>query len=331
MNEEIKKKLERQGHRFIGDHGSVKICNWTRKSLVDGGCCYKEKFYGIKSHLCCQMSPWLGCENKCVHCWRPIEVNFGEIVGEDIKKPSELIDSCVVLQKKLLTGFKGNSKVNKKKFKEAQEPMQFAISLIGEALNYPKIGEFIKELCERGKTSFLVSNGLNPSALRDLAKKDCLPTQVYISMNAPDEKMFNEWNRSCVKDAWEKYNESLDVLKNLKSKTRTVLRMTLVKEKNMLDKHIKGYVDLIKKACPDFVEVKGFVSVGFSRQRLGYDMMPTQDDIKEFGEKLIEGLKGYKILDEHEASKIILIGDGRKDKEIKRISVSRNSLGFPTS
>ena len=314
---DIKITLEKQGHRFIGDHGSVKICNWTRKSLVDEGCCYKEKFYGIKSHQCCQMSPWLGCENKCLHCWRPIEVNFGENVSENIKEPEEIIDEAVSFQRKLLMGFKGNGKVNLEKFKEAQEPMQFAISLIGEALNYPKIGKFIKALGDRGKTSFLVSNGLHPDVLSDLGEKDCLPTQVYVSMNAPNEKMFNEWNKSSVRDAWKKYNKSLDVLKDLKSKTRTVLRMTLVKDKNMLFEHVKGYVNLIKRAKPDFVEVKGFVSVGFSRQRLGYDMMPTHEDIKEFGDKLIEGLECYDVLDEHSSSKVILIGDNNKDKEIK--------------
>ena len=97
--------------------------------------------------------------------------------------------------------------------------------------------------------------------------------------------------------------------------------MTLVKDKNMLHEHVKGYVDLISKARPDFVEVKGFVSVGFSRQRLGYDMMPTHEEIKEFGERLVDelrarGLKDYKVLDEHEVSKIVLIGDGEKERKI---------------
>jgi len=317
MDGKIKDKLEAQGHRFIGDHGSVKICRWTRKSLVDDGCCYKEKFYGIKSHRCCMMSPWLGCENKCLHCWRPIEVNFGEIVGEEIKDPKEIIDSCVIAQRKLLTGFKGHDGVNMKKFKEAQEPMQFAISLIGEALNYPKIGEFIKELKDRGKTSFLVSNGLHPSVLRELGEKDCLPTQLYISMNAPNKELFDKWHCSVIDNAWEKFNESLNVLKDLKSKTRTVLRMTLVKDKNIDDSMIEGYVDLIDRARVDFVEVKGYVSVGFARQRLGYDMMPTHEEIKEFSEKLVEGLDGYSVLDEHSASKVVLIGDGGKEKEIE--------------
>jgi len=321
IEREAKEELEKEGYRIIGKHSAVKICRWTKKSLIDEGVCYKQKFYGIDSHRCCQMSCTLfHCENKCIHCWRNLKyTKLGKVKNPD--DPKKIIDACISKQKKLLMGFKGNDNVNMKKFEEAQEPMQFAISLIGEALNYPKIGEFIYELTKRGKTSFLVSNGLNASVLQELGEKDCLPTQLYISMNVPDKELFDRWHNSSVDSAWDKFNESLDVLKSLKNKTRTVLRMTLVKDKNMLHEHVKGYVDLISKARPDFVEVKGFVSVGFSRQRLGYDMMPTHEEIKEFGERLVDelrarGLKDYKVLDEHEVSKIVLIGDGEKERKI---------------
>jgi tRNA wybutosine-synthesizing protein 1 len=185
------------------------------------------------------------------------------------------------------------------------------------------IAEFILELGKRGKTSFLVSNGLNPDVINDLDKKNCLPTQIYISMNAPDKKLFDTWNNSSVKDAWKKYNQSLKIIKSLKDKTRTVLRMTLVKNKNMENKHLKGYVNLIKNARPDFIEVKGFVSVGFSRKRLGYDMMPNHEEIKKFADKLVEnlksiGLKNYKVLDEHPISKVVLIGDKKKKRIINQ-------------
>jgi len=313
----IKKALMKQGHRFIGEHGSVKICRWTAKSLVDQGICYKEKFYGIKSHRCCMMSPWLACGNKCLHCWRPIEFDFSEVVkGEkEILEPNKIIDKCIKEQRKLLTGFKGNKKINMKKFREAQEPNQFAISLIGEPLLYPKIGELIVELSKRGKTSFVVSNGLCPSVLRKLSRSRQLPTQLYISMNAPNENMFMKWNNPSVKNAWKKYNESLKIMSKLDC--RTVIRMTLVKGLNMDHRMIKDYVKLIKKSECDFIEVKGFVSVGFSRKRLGYDMMPSHKEVVSFAEKLVEKLgKDYKILDEHEASKVVLVGKDGKKKEI---------------
>ncbi len=304
--------MKNQGYRFK-DNSAVKICRWCKKSLVDEGGCYKQKFYGIKSHLCCQMSPNLSCQNKCLHCWRAIELNF------NVKKnsePKEIIKNCIEQQRKLLSGFKGNKKINLEKLKQAQEPMHFAISLIGEPTLYLKLGEFIKELKNQGKTSFLVTNGLVPEALEKLEKQNALPTQLYISLNYSNEEMFRKITKNQDKGAWKKFNQSLEVMKALKNKTRRVLRMTLVKDLNMNDEMIKEYAELIKKANSDFVEVKGFVSVGFARQRLGYDKMPTYKEIQKFAEKLAK-LLNLKILDKHEFSRVVLIGKDEKKIGIK--------------
>jgi len=75
-----------------------------------------------------------------------------------------------------------------------------------------------------------------------------------------------------MKDAWEKLNKSLEIMSKLKGKTRTVFRMNLVKDLNMIEP--ENYARLIKKANPMFIEIKGFMSVGFARQRIGYDKMP---------------------------------------------------------
>ena len=72
MKLNAKEILRKQHYETIGDHAAVQICRWTKKSLTDKGVCYKEKFYGIKSHRCCQMTQMILCENKCIHCWRAI-------------------------------------------------------------------------------------------------------------------------------------------------------------------------------------------------------------------------------------------------------------------
>ena len=307
--------LKKQHYEIIGNHSGVQVCRWTKKSLINEGICYKEKFYGIKSHLCCQMSPAVGfCQNRCLHCWRAIELTIDQKMngGDD---PKEIIDKCIKAQRKLIIGFKGNSKINKIKFKEAQEPMQFAISLTGEPTLYPKIGELVSELRKRGKTSFIVTNGLQPSVLSKLNKGGNLPTQLYLSLNTPDKKLYKKWHRSLDKNAWKKFNETLELFPKLK--TRKVIRMTLVRDLNMNDKYVKDYIKLIKKAKPDFIEVKGFMSVGFARQRLGYETMPTYEEVMDYAEKICEELgKEYKILDEQVFSRVVLIG---KDKEKMRI------------
>ena len=325
--EKIKQLMEKQGYRFVGNHSAVKICRWTKNSLRDEGVCYKEQFYGIKAHLCCQMTPWLGCDNKCVHCWRAVELDFNKIIDKkNIKKPKEIIDRCIEAQRKLIEGFKRGkgknlSRANMKKWEEAQEPTQFAISLSGEPTIYPLIGDLIEELRKRGKTSFLVTNGLYPEKIKEISEKNQLPTQLYVSVNTSNKKLYDKFHRSGKKDAWEKLNETLEILPKLKNKTRTVFRMNLVKDLNMNDEYIKEYAELIKKSKPMFVEIKGFMSVGFARQRLGYDRMPTHKEMKEFSKKLVKELKkqGYKILDEKIESRVLVLGKDVKELKIKRI------------
>jgi tRNA wybutosine-synthesizing protein 1 len=318
VSKKLKEVLKKQHYSVFGDHSAVQICRWCKKDLLDEGECYKAQFYGIKSGECCQMSCCILCENRCLHCWRAIELGTGTKLKR-IDNPERIIKECIEAQRKLLTGFKGNNRVNKKKFKGAQEPSQFAISLIGEPTLYPKLGELIKELRKQKKTSFLVTNGLQPAVLSKLNKERNLPTQLYISMNASNKKLYDKWHRSKVKNAWKKFNESLEVMNKLKKKTRTVIRMTLVKDLNMREEHVEEYVKLIKKANPDWIEVKGFMSVGFARKRLGYEMMPRHDLVRDYAERIaIELGEGCKILDENVYSAVVLIGKSKSRMKIQK-------------
>jgi tRNA wybutosine-synthesizing protein 1 len=329
--QKVKETLQKQHYAIVGKNSAVQICRWTKKSIKDEGVCYKEKFYGIKSHGCCQMTPWLGCPNKCIHCWRDVEMTLGNKLGKDTDSPKKIIDGCIEAQRKLLQGFnidknsrkKQLSKANMKKFAEAQEPMQFAISLSGEPTLYEKIGELIEELRKRGKTSFLVTNGLYSEKLKELLKKKQLPTQLYVSVNSPNKEEYNKFHKSSMKEAWKKLNQTLELLPLLGKKTRTVFRMNLVLDLNMKKEHTKEYALLIKKSKPLFIEVKGYMAVGFARHRLGYERMPKFEDILNFSKLLSNELKkigeNYKILDNHEFSRVIVLGKNKKDLKIKQI------------
>ncbi len=323
----IKKVLKKQHYEIVGDcgHSAVQVCRWTKKSLRNEGVCYKEKFYGIKSHLCCQMTPsvvW--CPNRCLHCWRAVELTLGNKPSGKTDSAKEVIDGCIKAQRKLLQGFKVDpksrkkqlSKADMKKYNEAQEPMQFAISLSGEPTAYDKIGDLISELKKRGKTSFLVTNGLYPEKLKELVRKKQLPTQIYVSVNSPNEKIYKKFHRSSDKEAWKKLNETLEIFSGLRRKTRTVFRMNLVRDLNMSDSNIKEYAELIRKADPLFVEIKGYMSVGFARQRMGYEKMPTYEEIERFSKKLSAEI-GLKILGSHLQSRVFVLGKNKKDLKIK--------------
>lgn len=66
------------------------------------------------------------------------------------------------------------------------------------------------------------------------------------------------------------------------------------------------YAKLIKKADPDYVEVKAYMCVGSSRERLTLDNMPTFDEVKSFAEK-IGNECGKEIVNESRTSRVVLL------------------------
>jgi tRNA wybutosine-synthesizing protein 1 len=128
------------------------------------------------------------------------------------------------------------------------------------------------------------------------------PTQLYISLVAPDESTYSEVCRPMSGEGWDKLNRSLELMHSFKC--RKVVRLTLVKGVNMKDP--AGYAGLLKKTGCDFIEVKGYVCVGYSRRRLKMENMPLQQEIKAFAEKLSEET-GYRQVEESEPSRVVLL------------------------
>ncbi len=294
------KDLERQGYRMVGNHSSIKVCLWCKKSLRDEDFCYKEKFYGIKSHRCVQMTPVFICNQRCQFCWRDIDFTPTKFSGK-VDDPKFIVDESIKQQREYLQGFKGSKKVNMKKFNESLNPNQFAISLSGEPTFYPKLDGLIKEIKSRGYTAFLVSNGTNPEMLNKLIKNKAMPTQMYITLPSPNEEIYNNVCNPLNESNWKNILKSLKLLNKF---DRSTIRLTLVKNLNMLN--IKEYAELINIAKPEFVECKAYVNVGFSKERLKIENMPRHNEIKEFTKKLNK-LINYKVKDEKIESRVILL------------------------
>ena len=66
------------------------------------------------------------------------------------------------------------------------------------------------------------------------------------------------------------------------------------------------YAKLIEKANPDFVEVKAYMCVGSSRERLTLDNMPTFDEVKNFAKQIGDEC-GREIVNESEISRVVLL------------------------
>lgn len=299
-----RKTLESQGYHFIGpnQHSAVKSCLWLRKSLRGEGNCYKGKFYGIRAHRCIQMTPSIFCNQRCLHCWRPLEAfTMGEEhEPSEWDRPEVLVEACISEQRRLISGFKGSSKTSVDLFREAEQPRHAAISLIGEPTLYPYLKELIEEFHARGMTTFVVTNGTNPAVLREIR-----PYQLYVSLNAPDEATYTRVSHAHF---WPRITESLDVVQRLtqEGKTRTAVRITCIEGINMHNPD--GYAELLRLAQPDFVEVKAYMHLGYSRKRLTRAAMPTHARVKEFAHRIAERLApGYDLVDESEVSRVVLL------------------------
>ncbi len=299
-DQDLAGELADQGYQLTGRHSAVKLCYWTRQSLTQRRDCYKGRFYGIESHRCLQMSPAIdSCNLHCRFCWRNQGWENDEMMTE-YDEPEQLLDRSIEAQRRILSGFKGEGSVDAGRWAEAQSPRHIAISLTGEPTLYPKMNRFL-ELChERGITTFLVTNGTNPDGLRAL---NPLPTQLYVSVTAPNREVFRRLTLPSQGDAWERLVESLEVLRGLK--TRRVVRHTLVKGWNLGWADQYAELDLI--ARPDFIEPKGYVYMGKSRQRLGRDHVPSHEEIGGFAQRLATAT-GYRVLDESAESKVFLLG-----------------------
>lgn len=307
--------LKHEKYQLVGRHSAVKKCRWLHQSLTAGRVCYKQKFYGIKSHRCLQMTPAVySCLLRCLFCWRiqprdiglKVEVNETEALPPDSAK--DIVNGCIDAQRRILSGYKAHSELSRTKYEEALNPAHAAISLTGEPTLYTHLNELIYEFKKRGMTTFLVTAGTVPKALRQL---ECEPDQLYLSLYASNNGNFNKVCRPQVSEAWQHINESLNLLQTFKC--HTVLRLTAIKGLNMVNP--EEYAKLIRTAESTYVEVKSYMYVGFSRRRLHYENMPTHSEIKAFTQKLTE-LTGYKVLDESVESRVILLGKFNKPHKI---------------
>ncbi|MBI4440428.1 4-demethylwyosine synthase TYW1 [Candidatus Woesearchaeota archaeon] len=294
-----KLELEKQKYRIIGSHSAVKICGWTKKMIKGEGSCYKMKFYGIRSTQCMQMTTSLSCANRCIFCWRGHKAPVSREWKWGVDEPEFILENGIRMHHNLLAGIKGYSKVDMKAYNESKKVRHVALSLTGEPIIYPKINELIKRFDEKGISTFLVTNAQYPEQIKNLNPV----TQLYISLDAPNRELLKKIDLPLFSDYWERLEKSLDYVHE--KNQRTCIRLTIVKGIN--DVEPENYAKLIMKASPDFIEVKSYMFVGASRQRLDMENMPLHEDIVEFTRELAEYLPDYSIVSEHVPSRVVML------------------------
>lgn len=293
-------------------HSAVQICSWTKKAMTGRGVCYKQKFYGIDTHSCFEMSPSaMWCQQNCTFCWRPMEfMKNVEIDPEQVDEPEEIIKKLVLQRKKLISGMGGHENVNRMLFNDSflNYPTHYAISLSGEPTMYPKLPEMVEYLktLSRTKSIFIVTNAQEPNFFQRLIDNPIYqPTQIYISLDAHNKELFDKVNISLYKNGWDRLKTSLKLMSKLNC--RTVIRYTMIKGLNDLDSQLNDYKSLIESANPDLIEIKAYMHLGMSRNRHSKEQMPEYLEVEEFAKKLENLMRNYEFAASAPNSKICVL------------------------
>lgn len=305
--------LTKQGYTIVGSHSGVKICRWTKSALRGRGSCYKFSFYGIKSHLCMEATPSLSCSNKCIFCWRHGTNPVGTTWRWKVDSPEMIFDGVKEGHYKKIKMMRGVPGVRAERFAEAMRIRHCALSLVGEPIFYPHINRFLDMLHAEHISSFLVCNAQHPDQLEALNRV----TQLYVSIDASNRESLRKIDRPLHRDFWERFQRCLDILREKRHIQRTVFRLTLVKGFNV-DDEVIGYANLVEKALPGLVEIKGVTYCGTSTSAgagLTMQNVPFYEEISTFvvalnNELQRRGLK-YGIAAEHAHSCCVLIASER--------------------
>ncbi|MBD3215989.1 MAG: radical SAM protein [Candidatus Lokiarchaeota archaeon] len=236
----------------------------------------------------------------------------------EIKNSLETKDEAELLIKRELTSPDDIMRAHS----EALYPNHAAISLDGEPLLYPRISELVHEFKKRNMTTFVVTNGTLPQRIEKLSP---LPSQLYITLPAPNEKVYKKTCRPMIKNGWENIMESIKLVDSLS--TRTLIRLTAVQNLN-IDGYLDEYISLIEKANPNFFEIKGFtlqakaldINKRLKSEKPVQEFFPDYQNLKQLAEEF-EKKSGFPIIYTNEVSRDFLFAvdwNKNRDPQIKR-------------
>ena len=74
---------------------------------------------------------------------------------------------------------------------------------------------------------------------------------------------------------------------------------------------------MIKEASPNFIEIKSYMHIGRSTNRLEHENMLDMDEIRNFASKLAERSEIFSVMDESYISRIVVLQN--KERFIDRL------------
>ncbi len=220
---------------------------------------------------------------------------------------------------------------------EAAKPKHVAISYDGEPTMYTRLPELISEFRKRGISTFLVTNGTFPERIIEMKESGNLPTQLYVTLAAPDKETYLKVCSSVQpffpvhSDHWDRLNKTLGLLSNLGC--RTVIRITSVRGVNMIKPDL--YRQRVQQACPSFLEIKGFSISGNApriSERLGETRLgprdpsllkaalayaPTHDEVIDFARSISSDFTSFPLVSESRLNRQALMRVSWKSRDVE--------------
>jgi tRNA wybutosine-synthesizing protein 1 len=83
--------------------------------------------------------------------------------------------------------------------------------------------------------------------------------------------------------------------------------MTLIKGYNDSYDFVREFANMMVQGNPHFIELKSYMHIGMSTQRLERDHMLEMHEIRNFAAELCAKMRSFKVMDESEISRIVVL------------------------
>jgi len=117
-------------------------------------------------------------------------------------------------------------------------------------------------------------------------------------------------NRPRYDDSRERWNRTLKMLSTLD--TRTGLRITLIRGYNDDEEMIPAFASLIRQSNVHYVEIKSYMHIGRSTNRLEHSDMLEMDEVRSFADKLVQENNVFTVMDESEISRLAILQNKKR-------------------
>ena len=89
--------------------------------------------------------------------------------------------------------------------------------------------------------------------------------------------------------------------------TRTVLRVTLIRGYNDHQDMIKPFAEMFRRSSPHFIEIKSYMHIGRSTNRLEHSDMLDMQEVRDFSNMAAEQSGIFSVMDESYVSRISVL------------------------